>query len=665
MSSTLSDPLRQARDCEARGDLAGADTLYRAAYNPRVPNVALLLAWGRLRRRAGDAESSLGLFQAAGQAGGGGANGGVVALEMAGALLDLGRAEQATNLLRQASQGGRGPALDFEVARWEMAHGRFPQAAALFKALMKTEPRHAGARLGYARALRAQGQVADAEGAYKALLNREPNHMVAQSELAFLYGQQRRMAESLALFDRMEQGGSDVCNELSQVALGMMHMGDWSQRDALLRRLAARMANPRPAIVEAYALLAGVDDPALHRLMGERFADAIRVVSAKRERPVPRPVGPAERRLRVGYLCGDFSQHATSLLLAGVLEAHDREHFEFFAYDYSAEDGSEIRGRIKAAFEHFVSVEKEGPGAAAARIAADGIDVLVDLKGYTERTRTEIMALRPAPVQVNFLGYVGTQGGDWTDYVIADSTVLPPEEYPNWVEQPVLMPASYYPNDRTRPRPEPDMDRAAHGLPETGVVFACFNNPFKISPEIFAVWMGLLRDLPDSVLWLYQGNEFIAANLCAAATAAGIDAARLVFAAPAMLEAHMARHGCVDIYLDTVPYGAHTTGADALWAGVPMITCMGRSWPSRVGGSLLRAVGLPELITESLEDYAALAKSLAGDPERRTALRAHLQAARDTAPLFDAVAFARGLESAYTQMAARSRAGEAAAPIKV
>jgi predicted O-linked N-acetylglucosamine transferase (SPINDLY family) len=266
---------------------------------------------------------------------------------------------------------------------------------------------------------------------------------------------------------------------------------------------------------------------------------------------------------------------------------------------------------------------------------------------------------------VNFLGYVGTQGGDWIDYVIADSTVLPPQEYANWVEQPVLMPVSYYPNDRTRPRPEPDADRAAHGLPQTGTVFACFNNPFKISPEIFAVWMGLLRDVPDSVLWLYEGNEFIAGNLRAAATAAGIDAARLHFTAPATLEAHLARHGCVDVFLDTVPYGAHTTGADALWAGVPMVTCMGKSWPSRVGGSLLRAVGLPELVTESLEDYAARALALAGDPARRAALRAHLLAARDTAPLFDAVAFARGLESAYMQMAARSRAGEKAEEIKV
>jgi predicted O-linked N-acetylglucosamine transferase (SPINDLY family) len=372
-------------------------------------------------------------------------------------------------------------------------------------------------------------------------------------------------------------------------------------------------------------------------------------------------VRPAGERLRIGYLCGDFNQHATSLVLAGVLEAHDRETFEIFAYDYSAEDGSAIRARMKAAFEHFVDIGKEGPVTAAARIAADEIDILIDLKGYTERTRSEIMLLRPAPIQVNFLGYVGTQGGDWIDYVIADETVLPESEYGNWTEQPVLMPASYYPNDRGRPVPPPNTNRLAYGLPESGVVFCCFNNPFKLSPEIFTVWLDLLRDVPGSVLWLYAGNEFLAANL---RRAAGAFADRVYFAGPASLEAHLARHGCADIFLDTVPYGAHTTGADALWAGVPMVTCLGRAWPSRVGGSMLRAVGLEELVCDSLESYAALARALAADPARRESMRARLIAARDGAPLFDAVAFARALERAYTQMADRARAGEAAAVIR-
>jgi predicted O-linked N-acetylglucosamine transferase (SPINDLY family) len=209
--------------------------------------------------------------------------------------------------------------------------------------------------------------------------------------------------------------------------------------------------------------------------------------------------------------------------------------------------------------------------------------------------------------------------------------------------------------------PPANHDRAGQGLPDDALVFCCFNNPFKIAPEVFAVWLSLLRDVPGSVLWLYEGNEFVAANLRAAA---GDLAGRLCFARPAALEAHLARHACADIFLDTLPYGAHTTGADALWAGVPMVTCLGRSFASRVGASLLRAVGLPELVCDSLEEYAALARALAADAPRRQSLRARLIAARDSAPLFDATAFARALESAYVQMAERSRVGAPPALIR-
>jgi predicted O-linked N-acetylglucosamine transferase (SPINDLY family) len=655
MSESLT--LDAARARAAAGDLSGADAIFRGLHNDAAPDPKVLIPWSRLRRQAGDAQGALNMLQLAGRAGGGGA----AALDTASLLLDLGRADDATPFLRQAASTGRGSALDFEAARWEAAHGRFDRAAALYRALVKAEPRHIPARLGYARVMRAAGNLAEAETAYTALLARAPTNQAALAELAFIYGAQRKFAQALPLYDRLEQTGADVTREISQIALGMMHMGDWSQRDALIARLTARIDRPEPCVLETYALLGAVDDPVLHRRMAERLGGTLRAVSANRARPAPHAVRPAGERLRIGYLCGDFNQHATSLVLAGVLEAHDRETFEIFAYDYSAEDGSAIRARMKAAFEHFVDIGKEGPVTAAARIAADEIDILIDLKGYTERTRSEIMLLRPAPIQVNFLGYVGTQGGDWIDYVIADETVLPESEYGNWTEQPVLMPASYYPNDRGRPVPPPNTNRLAYGLPESGVVFCCFNNPFKLSPEIFTVWLDLLRDVPGSVLWLYAGNEFLAANL---RRAAGAFADRVYFAGPASLEAHLARHGCADIFLDTVPYGAHTTGADALWAGVPMVTCLGRAWPSRVGGSMLRAVGLEELVCDSLESYAALARALAADPARRESMRARLIAARDGAPLFDAVAFARALERAYTQMADRARAGEAAAVIR-
>jgi predicted O-linked N-acetylglucosamine transferase (SPINDLY family) len=386
-------------------------------------------------------------------------------------------------------------------------------------------------------------------------------------------------------------------------------------------------------------------------------------VSARRERPAPRTVGPADRKLRIGYLCGSFTQHTIGMQLAGVLEAHDRDRFEFIAYDYSPEDNSPVRARIKNSFATWVDISAVGPITVVQRIVADEIDVLVDMNGYTQGTRSEIIVLRPAPIQVNFLGYPATQAGDWTDYVIADTTVLPDTEYANWTEQPVLMPFSCIPNDRTRPAPEPETDRFAQGLPAEAVVFAAFTNPFRISPEIFAAWMDILRGVPGSALWLFEANSVMAANLRDAAQGHDIDPDRLVFAPATALEQHIARHSCADLFLDTFPSSAHTAVADALWAGLPAITCAGHGWPSRTGASLLRAAKLPDLITHSLETYTALAITLAGDPALRKSLRTHLLAARETAPIFDAAQFARGLESAYTTMAERARSGEPAKPI--
>ncbi len=659
MTDTPSLQAAQARI--AAGDLPGADAMYAALYDQRAPDPSLMLAWSRLRRRAGDTKNAANMLDVAHRAGGGAP----VLIDMASLLIDQGQGEHAAQILRQAAAGGRSVALDYEVARWEALNRRLPQAAQLFRDVIKAQPKHMEARYGLARTLVLMGQADEAEGAYTALLKRDPGNLRITSELANLYGSRAKYAPALALYAQIEAAGIDVVREVSQCALGMMHVADWSGREAVIARLSARMASERPAIFETYPLLAAVDDPALHRRMGEVFAGALRAVCETRERPPSRAVGPADRRLRVGYLCGDFNQHATSLLLAGVIEAHDRAAFEVFAYDYSPEDGTPMRARMRAAFEHFVSLGDQPPTACAALIAADEIDILIDLKGYTERSRTEIMVLRPAPIQVQFLGYVGTQAGEWIDYVIADAFVLPEDQQANWTERAVRMPASYYPNDRARPTPALDRDRAANGLPEEGFVFACFNNTFKVTPPVFAAWMEILARTPGSVLWLYEGNPFVAANLRAHAQAAGVQAQRLVFAKPARLEEHLARHGCIDVCLDTSPYGAHTTGADALWAGVPLLTCTGQSWASRVGASLLHAVGLPDAIAPDLRAYTELAIALAADPHRLAEWRAHLAGVRDTAPLFDAAAFARGLESAYLTMADTARHGRPPAAFDV
>ncbi len=287
---------------------------------------------------------------------------------------------------------------------------------------------------------------------------------------------------------------------------------------------------------------------------------------------------------------------------------------------------------------------------AAHRITADEVDILVDLKGHTKGTRAQILALRPAPIQVNYLGYPGTTGAPFMDYILVDEFVVPPDQQPFYTEQLVHLPGCYQVNDSQREISSRTPSRAECGLPEDGFVFCCFNNCYKITPEIFDVWMGLLKAIPRSVLWLLEGNRFAPANLCREAKVRGVVAERLVFAPITPLSEHLARHRLADLFLDTFPVNAHTTASDALWAGCPVLTLAGATFASRVAGSLLRSIGLPELVMTSLEDYQAMALRLARNADSLAQLRARLEANLKRSPLFDAGQFARNLEKAYLTM---------------
>jgi predicted O-linked N-acetylglucosamine transferase (SPINDLY family) len=285
------------------------------------------------------------------------------------------------------------------------------------------------------------------------------------------------------------------------------------------------------------------------------------------------------------------------------------------------------------------------------------IDIAVDLKGYTAANRVDIFARRPAPVQVNYLGYPGTMGVPFMDYILADRTVIPEENHVHYSEKVVYLPHSYQPNDCRRPRPEMCPSRAEAGLPKRGFVFTCLNNNYKIGPEIFGVWMKILRRVENSVLWLFEDNEAAAFNLRREAVDRGIPSQRLVFAPRTTPLKHLARQPLADLFVDTLPYNAHTTASDALWMGLPVLTCAGRTFPARVAASLLRAVGLPELVTHSLEEYEEMAVALAHDADKLAAIRAKLIRNRDTAPLFDTQRFTRDLESAYGVMWRRHMTG--------
>ena len=367
--------------------------------------------------------------------------------------------------------------------------------------------------------------------------------------------------------------------------------------------------------------------------------------------------GRRERsKLRLGYLSADFHEHATALLTAELFECHDRERFEVYAYSYGDDDGKGMRQRLEASFDRFTDIRALSVIDAARAIHRDQIDILIDLKGYTQGSRSAILGFRPAPIQVNYLGYPGTLGGDVCDYIVTDAFVTPPMSAPDYSEAFALMPDSYQPHGRHGIIGEKP-SRAAAGLPESGFVFCCFNQAYKITPAIFDVWCRLLLSVPDSVLWLLN-TPMAEGNLRREAFHRGITAERIVFAADWPQSEHLGRLQLADLVVDTAPYNAHTTASDALWAGVPIVTCAGDTFPSRVAGSLLNAIGLQELVTGDLDEYFELALSLAGDPDRLAALKEKLAANRMSSALFGIEAYTRHLETLYRRMWRKHLDGE-------
>jgi protein O-GlcNAc transferase len=370
-------------------------------------------------------------------------------------------------------------------------------------------------------------------------------------------------------------------------------------------------------------------------------------------------------RIRIAYLSADFHGHATAYLMAELFEAQDKARFETIALSFGPDSKDEWRARLKKSFGRFIEVRGKSDRDAALLLNELEIDIAVDLKGYTQDNRTGILAFRPAPIQVSYLGYPGTMGADYVDYILADRYVIPEDQHAYYSEKIACLPDSYQPNDSKRRISERTPTRAEAGLPETGFVFCSFNSNSKITPPMFGIWMRLLRQVEGSVLWLLADNAAAVRNLRREAERRGVAPDRLVFAPRMRLEDHLARHRLADLFLDTLPYNAHTTASDALWAGLPILTCLGSSFAGRVAASLLNAVGLPELITDTLDGYEALALKLARDRDSLMAIRAKLAQNRATAPLFDTDRFRRHIESAYETMWERYQRGEPPASFAV
>jgi predicted O-linked N-acetylglucosamine transferase (SPINDLY family) len=524
---------------------------------------------------------------------------------------------------------------------------RLNEAAAAFRQAIALKPDFAEAHCNLGNVLQHRGDFTGAIAAYQNALAINPDMAEVHCNLGAAYETQRRIDEALKSYSRAVA----LSPNLIGVRIQMFHVRraicDWTDHDKEEATILAAAA-ARETIIPPFSILGLKCGHALQQEASRRWAKALHAKGCfEHHRPTP---GAAARKLRIGYLSSDFFRHATSILMAGLFEEHDHSRFELIAYSHSRDDGSELRHHLGKAFDRFDDITQMDDRAAAQRIYDDKIDILVELKGYTQLARSEISAHRPAPIQVNFIGYPGTMGADFIDYIIADPVTLPFDQQPYYDEKIVHLPDSYQPNDRHRRIADETPSRADCGLPEDGFVFCCFNNSYKLTPQFFDIWTRLLAGVPGSVLWLFDAHRHVKDNLRREAKARGIDPARLVFAPRLMAADHLARQRLANLFLDTLPYNAHTTTSDALWVGLPVVTVLGDTFAGRVAASLLHAVGLPELVTQSLQDYEALALKLARSPQLLAEMRGKLNAVRLTAPAFNTPRYARHLEAAYERM---------------
>lgn len=615
---------------------------------------------------------------------------------LSGELLAAAPQHQALDAALARCRDGKLALVDLiSLAEGFNASGSADSAIALYRAWLASPPR-AQAMLAFAAhfnlgvSLGAKGDAAGAELAYKAAIVAKPDFYEAQINLGSQIEAQSRPAEALACWQQaVEHPGLALPAQRPMLLRALNNLGrlyeierrypeaeasllrslevDAKQPDVLQHWIHLRQKQctwpvysavagitPHAMLMatSALAMLAGCDDPALQLLAATNFVS--RKLSAP-TKPLATERIYRHQRLRVGYLSGDLCTHAVGLLLADLFEQHDQSRVEVFAFCYSLEDGSAYRHRLKSSFEHFDRIDGLTDEQAAQRILDCEIDVLVDLHGLSAGTRPGILALRPAPVQLTWLGFIGTTALPCIDGVIADRFALPESLQPLFSERVLYLDPCFLPGDRRR-EVGPAVSRSEVGLPEDAFVFASFNNAYKLNPVMFDTWMRVLRAVPGSLLWLLDENPTATANLTAFAATRGISGERLVFAARTTIARYRARLPLADLFLDNHPYNAGSTANDVLWAGVPMLTLSGKTFVSRMGGSLLNALGLPELVTHSHLQYEEAAIALALAPERLRGLRERLHRARHESPAFDMPALTRKLEDLYEQAALTSAA---------
>jgi protein O-GlcNAc transferase len=530
---------------------------------------------------------------------------------------------------------------------------RYDEAFAAYDKALAIKPDLEGAWLGRGNTFYNLKHYDEAFAAYDKALAIKPDLEGAWLGRGNVFSDLKRYDEAFAAYDKALTLKSDLTGVEGSRLYAKMHLCDWSNYDAecahLISFVRSGSVNTPP-----FPLLAIPSSP-------EDQFQCAKLWSAENHFRYGRPIWQGEQynhdRIRLGYLSADFNQHATSYLMAGLFDCHDKSRFEVTAVSVGTDDNSELLRRLKGSFEHFISAKTQSDSQVADLVRGLEIDIFIDLKGFTQDARTNVFARRPAPIQVNYLGYPGTMGAEYIDYIIADRRVIPEEQREFYSEKIVILPNSYQVNDDKRSIADKSFTRAELGLPQTGFVFCCFNNNYKITPHVFDCWMRILKQVKDSVLWLFEANSTAESNLRKEAEVRGVIGERLIFAKRMSLPDHLARHRFSDLFLDTLPYNAHTTASDALWAGLPLLTCLGETFAGRVAASLLNAICLPELITTSLEAYEQMAIDLATHPEKLENIKLKIADNRLATPLFDTKLFTKHIESAYTAMYERHQAG--------
>ena len=599
-----------------------------------------------------------------------------IQFNLANTLLTLNRYEEAAGYYRRIlrvmpkSDDVREALCHCLTSLGNQAHmiGNFIQAEACFEEVLQFNIQDTATYYNLGNAQRELGKPAEAAKQYAQAIQLAPDDADIYNNLGNVQRELGQLDLAIASYQKALALNPQLYHAKVHLVHQKQHICDWHGLADDITEIRNWVSTQPQAQISPFAFLAMPGTTAAEQKLcadnwvKNRYAS---LMEPGRQSGFSAQKKPAGKRIKIGYMSADFRLHPLAFLISELLELHDRSQFEIIGFSYGADDKTDARKRIQKAFNAFHDIRRLPDTDAAKLIHACGIDILVDLTGFTQNSRCGIVALRPAPVSVSWLGFPGTMGsftGDSLiesgingkplfDYLLTDSFITPPEAASNYAEQLALLPDSYQPNDRKRPVAKTP-SRAECGLPDNGFVFCCFNQTFKITEDFFNCWMRLLKATPDSVLWLLDCNRWAKQNLIEQAALHGITSQRLIFAPRVSIAEHLARHAHADLFLDTLPYNAHTTCSDALWMGLPVLTCVGDTFASRVAGSLLKAAGLDELITHTLKDYENKALSLAKNPQALNTMKQKLMSEKMTSALFDTAKFAKSLEAIYKDIQA-------------